>query len=157
MAAKAGDERDESGVGPRAMGAGGWSIGELAKRAGMRPSAIRYYESAGIVPPPRRINGRRRYDVATLHRLRALRLAQAAGLTMREMRALFDGFAPDTPPGVRWRAMAAAKVAELDVRIARAQATKALLAHLETCACPSLEACASHTCDSNDDHDEGGE
>jgi DNA-binding transcriptional MerR regulator len=124
-----------------------WTIGELARRAGMRPSALRYYESAGILPPPRRVNGRRRYDPAALERLRAVRLAQSAGLTLREVRALFAGFAPETPPAARWQALAAPKLAELDAQIARARTAKERLTRLLACACPSLEVCASVACE----------
>src|SRR5215211_1580597 len=42
--------------------AGGMTIGEVARKAGIRPSALRYYESVDILPKPERVNGRRRYD-----------------------------------------------------------------------------------------------
>ncbi len=57
-------------------------IGEVARRAGVRPSALRYYERAGLLPTPRRINGRRRYDPGVLQRLDAIRFAQRAGFTL---------------------------------------------------------------------------
>lgn len=124
-----------------------WGIGALARRAGVRPSAIRYYESAGILPPPKRSNGRRRYEPSALHRLRVLRVAQSAGLTMREIRVLFDGFAPEVLPATRWQALATTKLAELDALIARAHAMKAVFAHMLACACPSLDACGTNLCE----------
>ncbi len=38
------------------------TIGDVARRSGLRPSALRYYEEAGLLPAPARVNGRRRYD-----------------------------------------------------------------------------------------------
>ena len=50
-------------------------IGEVARRAGIRPSALRYYESIGLMPAPKRVNGRRRYDESTVQMLRVVQLA----------------------------------------------------------------------------------
>lgn len=55
------------------------TIGEVAKRSGLRPSAIRYYESVGILPEPERVHGRRRCDPDVLHVLHAVGVARAAG------------------------------------------------------------------------------
>lgn len=62
------------------------TIGETARRAGVRPSALRYYESVGLLDAPRRISGRRRYDSQVLNRLSVIRLAQDAGFTIAEIR-----------------------------------------------------------------------
>jgi MerR family transcriptional regulator, redox-sensitive transcriptional activator SoxR len=62
------------------------SIGEVARRPGVRPSALRYYESIGVLPTPQRENGRRRYDGEVLRdvldRLTVVRVAQQAGFTI---------------------------------------------------------------------------
>ena len=78
-------------------------IGEVARRAGIRPSALRFYESIGLMPAPKRVNGRRRYDESTVQMLRVVQLAQRAGFTVAEIQTLPHGFAPDTPPADRWR------------------------------------------------------
>ena len=62
------------------------AIGEVARRAGVRASALRYYESIGILPAPRRVNGRRRYDGEVLELLTVVRVAQQAGFTAAEIR-----------------------------------------------------------------------
>lgn len=72
------------------------SIGEVAARAGVRTSALRYYESIGLLPAPRRINGRRAYEATILQQLAILQLAQKAGFTMNEIDELLHGFAADT-------------------------------------------------------------
>lgn len=118
-----------------------WTIGELAQRAGVQPSAIRYYEEAGVLPTPRRVNGRRRYDAMTLQRLSAFKAAQDAGFTMREIHALFYGFAEETPPHERWEVLAERKLAELDARIQRIDAMKRVLRKGLACGCLSLDDC----------------
>src|SRR5690606_39404558 len=65
------------------------TIGEVAERAGLQPSALRYYESAGLLPRPERVNGRRRYDPEIIYLLRAIGIAKQAGFTIEEMRQLF--------------------------------------------------------------------
>jgi MerR family redox-sensitive transcriptional activator SoxR len=45
------------------------SIGEVARRTGVPASALRYYEDAGLLPAPRRVSGRRRYDAEVLRRV----------------------------------------------------------------------------------------
>jgi len=117
------------------------SIGEAARRAGIRPSALRYYERIGLLPVPRRINGRRRYDEHSLQRLALLQPAQKAGFTMAEIQTLFHGFTPDTLPAARWRTVAINKMSELDALIERAQQMKHFLAGGLRCNCLQLEDC----------------
>jgi MerR family redox-sensitive transcriptional activator SoxR len=119
------------------------TIGEVARRAGVRPSALRYYESIGLLPAPRRVRGRRRYDSSIVQRLAVLQLAQRAGFTMAEIRTLFYGFEPDTPPAVRWQVLASDKIDELDALIERAQRMKRILEAALHCGCLRLEDCAS--------------
>src|SRR3712207_8005333 len=78
-------------------------------RAGIRPSALRYYESVGLLPAPQRVGGQRRYGAAVLDQLAVLRPAQQAGLTMVEIRTLLHGFTADTPPPARWRGVGQGK------------------------------------------------
>jgi len=118
------------------------TIGEAARQAGVRPSALRYYESVGLLPAPRRVNGRRRYDSRIVQRLAVLRLAQQAGFTIAEIQTLFHGFEPATPAGARWRPLAQRKIAELDALIARAEQMKRVLDELMRCGCLRLEECA---------------
>jgi MerR family transcriptional regulator, redox-sensitive transcriptional activator SoxR len=119
------------------------TIGEVAHRAGIRPSAIRYYESSGVLPAPRRVSGRRRYEPGVLQRLALIRLAQDAGFTVAEIKSLFSDFAPETPASARWQALATRKLVEVEALIARAQGMKRLLEEgLLRCRCPSLDECA---------------
>jgi len=54
------------------------SIGEVARQAGIQPSAIRFYEQIGLLPKPSRVNGRRRYDATVLQNLRIIHMTQGA-------------------------------------------------------------------------------
>lgn len=117
------------------------TIGEVARRAGIRTSAIRYYESAGLLPTPRRVHGHRRYDPGIMQRLAMLQLAQQAGFTVAEIGTLLHGFASDTPPSARWKALATRKIAEADALIRRAQRMKDVLVLGLQCECLRLEGC----------------
>ncbi|HEX6940659.1 MAG TPA: MerR family transcriptional regulator [Longimicrobiales bacterium] len=121
------------------------TIGEVARRTGLRASALRYYEAEGILPAPRRVNGRRRYDSSILPMVALLRFAKHAGFTLSEIRKLFHGFGADTPLGERWRALARAKLEELDQLIDRATRMKQAIELGRRCGCVRIEECALTT------------
>jgi MerR family redox-sensitive transcriptional activator SoxR len=117
------------------------SIGVIAQRTGLRVSAIRYYESAGLIEPARRISGRRVYDRGVFESIALVRLAQEAGFTVAEIRELLSGFASATPASTRWQALARRKLIEVVDRIERAQRMKELLERLLRCRCQTLGQC----------------
>jgi len=120
------------------------TISEVARNVGLRPSAIRYYERMGILLPPRRVSGQRRYEVAAVHQLAVLRRAQEIGFTLEEIRQLFFGFAKSTPISARWRELAGKKIIELDARIAQVRSMKDLLLRMErNCRCDTVERCGA--------------
>lgn len=122
------------------------SIGEVARSAGARPSALRYYESVGLLPRPERANGRRRYGGEllreVLRRLTVVRVAKQAGFTISEIRTLLDGFAEDVPPSERWRVLAQDKLPEVEALVERALGMKNLLERGLRCECLSMDDCA---------------
>ncbi len=68
------------------MGEATLTIGEVAQRAGLRASAIRYYEDIGVLPVPERVyGGHRRYSERVFQRLAFIQLAQQAGFSMAEI------------------------------------------------------------------------
>lgn len=117
------------------------TIGEVARRTGVEPSAIRYYEGLGLLPEPRRVGGKRRYDDSALDWLALIVLAREAGFTMIEVRELVVGFTPQTPPAERWQTLAARKLAELEALVARAKRMRALLQATLHCGCARIEDC----------------
>ncbi|MFL5734873.1 MAG: MerR family transcriptional regulator [Chloroflexia bacterium] len=117
------------------------TIGEVARQAGVRTSALRYYESIGLLPRAARVSGQRRYDGTVLQRLAIIQLAKEAGFTIEETRTLLHGFGADTPPSARWRALAEQKLVEADIMIRRAQDMKRLLEEGLNCECLTFEQC----------------
>jgi MerR family redox-sensitive transcriptional activator SoxR len=117
------------------------TISEVARRVGLRSSAIRYYEQLGIVPPAHRVSGQRRYDEAALYRLVTLQRARQMGFTLEEIRQLFFGFRKGTPPSSRWKKLSQRKLAELDRLVNEIRAIQLVLQGQGKCGCASLEEC----------------
>jgi DNA-binding transcriptional MerR regulator len=112
-------------------------IGEVARHAGLRTSAIRYYERVGLLPVPDRVGGRRRYDARVLLRLAVIRFGRESGFTLREVGRLLGG----KPYSGRLRRLARAKILELDGVIGRARAMQSLLKKGLRCRCLTAEDC----------------
>lgn len=119
----------------------GLTIGEVARRAGVRTSTLRYYEGAGLLRPAERVNGRRRYDESVFGRLAAVRLARDAGFTIGEIRTLFGSVEEGAHVPEAWRAMAGRKLAEVDALIERAMGMRRILQEGIDCGCVSFEEC----------------
>jgi MerR family transcriptional regulator, redox-sensitive transcriptional activator SoxR len=117
------------------------AIGEVAQRAGLRPSAIRFYERAGLLPSPPRESGRRRYDPSVLERLRVIEVCKQAGFSLSETERLMSGFADGVPASERWRQLATDKLGELDALVERVGGMRALLRRGLECDCLRLEDC----------------
>lgn len=88
-------------------------IGEVARRAGLSQSAIRYYEAEGLLPAPERTGGRRAFPSDVVDRLRVIRMARDLGFSLDDIRTLLDGFDPATPPPERWHELARRKMPEI--------------------------------------------
>jgi MerR family transcriptional regulator, copper efflux regulator len=101
-------------------------IGELAARTGLTVKALRFYEQAGVLPEPaRRSSGYRDYDNEALPRLRFIKAAQAAGLTLAEVRTIIAVREASGPPCQHVTALLDAHAADLDARIAELTALRA--------------------------------
>lgn len=120
---------------------GALTIGEVAQRAGLRTSAVRYYEDAGVLPPAARVGGQRRYDETVLARLAVIRLAQEVGFSVAEIRALVDGFDNAGVASERWQEMARLKMADVNALLQRAERMKQLLEASLECGCLTLDTC----------------
>jgi MerR family transcriptional regulator, redox-sensitive transcriptional activator SoxR len=117
-------------------------IGGIAERAGVEPSAIRYYESIGLLPKPTRVGGKRRYGADVLDRLALIALEKDAGFTMAEIRQLVSETTPTAVPAEKWRLLATRKLAELDEAAARLRRMRRVLRSALECGCVDLAACA---------------
>lgn len=101
-------------------------IGDLAARAGLTVKALRFYESVGVLPAPaRRPSAYRDYDEAALARLRFVKAAQAAGLTLAEIRQVVAVREQGGPPCRHVTALLDAHADDLDRRIAELTALRA--------------------------------
>jgi MerR family redox-sensitive transcriptional activator SoxR len=116
-------------------------IGELEAQTGVPASTLRYWEQIGVLPKPVRVNGQRRYRADAIHRVALLRLAQACGFRLEEMRHLLHGFAPRTPASRRWQELARKKQAELHEQIARLKTMSKLVDGILQCKCTELSEC----------------
>ena len=117
------------------------TIGEVARRARLRTSAIRYYEKIGLLPNTQRISGQRRYQPSILNHLAVINVAKRAGFRVDEMKQLFHGFGKGIPAFHRWQVLAQRKIAEMDDLIARAKEIKRLPEKADRCNCLDLEDC----------------
>lgn len=118
------------------------SIGELARRTGVRPSALRYYEETGVLDAPARVNGRRQYLPRAVQCIALLRSAQQAGFTLAEVRTLLHGFEPGTPLSDRWHSLAGAKAGELDRLNQHIRRMRRMLDLGLECECVRIEDCS---------------
>jgi len=120
---------------------GTMTIGELATRTGLAPSAIRYYERRGLLPAPPRGSGWRRYDTDSLSWLAVIELAKRTGFTLDEIAVLLDAARTESArePAQTWQQLAAAKLTDIDAQLHRLQQMRALLGEALRCSCLTTE------------------
>lgn len=109
------------------------TIGQVAKAGGVPASTIRFYETVGILPPPRRKNGIREYDGATIEQLRVLRFFRETGVTIANLVSMTSG-EPRSRAQNRHEVVLR-RISELDNVIDEARAMKRRLRSLLDCEC----------------------
>jgi MerR family transcriptional regulator, redox-sensitive transcriptional activator SoxR len=117
------------------------TIGEAAEQAGIRTSAIRYYERVGLIPEVERVSGQRRYGPEVVQRLGVIAVAKEAGFSLDEVRILLDSADRGEPAHQELRALAERKLPEVDALIEQAQRVRQWLDTATRCGCDSLEDC----------------
>ncbi|MET0728166.1 MAG: redox-sensitive transcriptional activator SoxR [Acidimicrobiales bacterium] len=117
-------------------------IGAVSERTGVAPSALRYYESEGLIHATRSDGGQRRYARETIRRVSFIRVAQQVGLTLDEIRAALHSL-PDkrTPTERDWQRLAASWRPRLDEQIALLERLRDRLDGCIGCGCLSLRTC----------------
>lgn len=118
------------------------SIGELAARSGVAPSALRFYESEGLIEASRSEGGQRRFERETLRRVAFVRVAQEVGLSLEEIRAALHSL-PDrrTPTEKDWHRLSEAWRPRIDAQIRMLERLRDRLDGCIGCGCLSLRAC----------------
>lgn len=137
-------------------------MGEVARRFGVRDSALRYYERRGLLQPPRTASGQRAYRNEDQRALAFLLMCRDGGLQLDEIAVLMGRPSPD---GRRWQAIVQDRLAVVDEEIARLQAAREYLGNAVRCSsdhpavdCPYAQRAleqivrraAAHTTDSPD-------
>jgi MerR family redox-sensitive transcriptional activator SoxR len=118
------------------------TIGELAARSGVSVSALRFYESKGLLAPARSPGGQRRYPRATLRRIAFLRAAQRVGLSLAEVREALAGLPSErTPTRADWARLSRRWRDRLEERIRLLEALRDDLTGCIGCGCLSLRRC----------------
>ncbi|MFN2617603.1 MAG: MerR family transcriptional regulator [Thermoleophilaceae bacterium] len=117
------------------------TIGEVAREAGVRSSAIRYYERVGVLPTPARCGGQRRYSPETIRMLRVIDVAKRAGFSLDDAKLLLST-AGGTPAYEQLRELSLRKLPEVEELIERAQAMRQWLTTASGCNCETLDVCA---------------
>ena len=106
------------------------TIGELARRAGVATSALRYWEELGLLPAAARISGQRRYPESAAWLVGIILLLRDVGFSLAEQKAIMASRA--VAPG-DWQRLGRRKLAELDDQIAKAQTAREAIDHALRC------------------------
>jgi MerR family redox-sensitive transcriptional activator SoxR len=118
------------------------TIGEVARRAGVATSSIRYYERIELLPRPERVSGQRRYGTDVLGKLGFIGVAQSAGFKLAEIKELIQGVDSADGMGEQMRTLSAQKLEEVEALLARTRAMKGWLEVAKECGCATPAECA---------------
>lgn len=122
----------------------GWlTIGEVAKRSGVATSALRFYETRGLIASERTDGNQRRYPRAVLRRVALIRAGQEVGLSLSELAAALENLPHDsTPTKSDWEQLSKSWRQRLDAQLAELSALRDELTDCIGCGCLSLKSCA---------------
>ncbi|GIG57830.1 MerR family transcriptional regulator [Longispora fulva] len=119
------------------------TIGDLAHRSGVAPSALRFYEDKGLIHSTRTSGNQRRYGRAELRRVSFIRIAQQVGLSLDEIAAALASLPENrTPTKADWERLSRKWQTRLDEQIALIQRLRDRLDGCIGCGCLSLRKCA---------------
>lgn len=118
------------------------TIGEVSARSGLAPSALRFYEQAGLISSHRTSGNQRRYERAMLRRIAFIRAGKAAGIPLERIRDALAALPEHRVPTRRdWERLSRAWRDDLDRRIAVLEALRGRLTTCIGCGCLSIDAC----------------
>jgi MerR family redox-sensitive transcriptional activator SoxR len=122
--------------------AGTLSIGEIAARSGVAPSALRFYEREGLISSTRTTGNQRRYERAVLRRVAFIQAGRAAGIPLESIRSALEQLPVNRSPNRRdWERLSRTWRDDLDRRIATLQGLRDRLTTCIGCGCLSIDAC----------------
>ena len=118
------------------------TIGEVAARSGVAASALRFYETQGLINSRRTAGKQRRYERAILRRIAFIQAGRAAGIPLEQIRVALSTLpANRTPTRANWERLSRSWRDDLDRRIATLQALRTRLTTCIGCGCLSIDAC----------------
>ncbi|MCM5678930.1 redox-sensitive transcriptional activator SoxR [Schlegelella sp. S2-27] len=118
------------------------TVGEVAARSGVAPSALRFYEEKGLIRSLRTSGNQRRYPREVLRRVSVIKVAQRLGIPLATIREALQGLPEHrTPTAADWRRISAKWKQELDERIERLTKLRGQLDTCIGCGCLSLKDC----------------
>jgi len=118
------------------------SIGELAKRADVTVTAIRFYEAEGLISSRRNVGGQRRFPRSCIRRLAFVKISQNLGFSLAEIRDAMAALPDSRTPNKRdWERLSKRFAHDIDRRIAGLQQLRDKLSGCIGCGCLSLERC----------------
>lgn len=119
------------------------TIGELSRRSGVSPSALRFYEREGLISARRSDGNQRRYDRAVLRRVAVIQAGRAAGIPLRDIRQAISSLPEGRAPTKRdWERLSRRWRRDVEERIATLESLRDRLTSCIGCGCLSLRACA---------------
>ncbi|USD67777.1 redox-sensitive transcriptional activator SoxR [Vibrio sp. SCSIO 43136] len=119
------------------------SVGEVAKRSGVKVSALHFYEQKELISSWRNSGNQRRYHRGVLRRIAVIKAAQQVGLTLEEIaQAMAHLPKHQAPSKAEWEKMSRGWQTLLEQRIAKIEALQSKLSNCIGCGCLSLDSCA---------------
>jgi MerR family transcriptional regulator, redox-sensitive transcriptional activator SoxR len=120
---------------------GGLPIGVVAERYGVPATTLRYWEDIGLLPTPRRSGGQRRYGLDALRRIKFIRMAKQAGLSLDAVGTLLAGHDAHGPTFDDWADIARDQLGVIDQMMSELAALKATIEECLTCGCQHPRRC----------------
>jgi MerR family redox-sensitive transcriptional activator SoxR len=118
------------------------TIGEVAARSGVASSALRFYESGGLIVSRRTSGNQRRYERAVLRRVAFIQAGKAAGIPLTQVRDALATLPEHRVPSRRdWERLSRRWREDLDARIATLEALRGRLTTCIGCGCLSIDRC----------------
>ncbi|HYZ92439.1 MAG TPA: MerR family transcriptional regulator [Actinomycetota bacterium] len=114
------------------------TIGDLAARTGVAPSALRFYERRGLLKPVGRAGGKRTYEQGAVEQVAVVDLLKVAGFTLAEVAQIVDADGRVNPD---WREVARARLADLEAQLEFVARAKEMLEHTIACPHPTPDRC----------------
>jgi MerR family transcriptional regulator, redox-sensitive transcriptional activator SoxR len=119
----------------------GVPIGTVASRYGVPVTTLRYWEQVGLLPPPERSSGQRRYDLDALRRVTFIRMAKQSGLSLSAIGGLLAGDDGPGPTFDHWARVARRQLEVIDQRVSEFKHLKAAIEECLACGCQQPQRC----------------